>query len=137
MPFLEYSDFFPYIKQEHIEQLSPDTNTLAQAEQFATTIIKDHIGELYDMSNFSEGGSNRHPTLVRLCVVIALYQLYNRISDEYTPTRVIKDYDDAMQYLRDAARGNLNIYQLATVNDTENKPLTNFRWGSSPRRTYN
>ncbi len=68
-------------------------------------------------------GDNRSRVLVRISVVITLYLLSARISPNNVPDIWVKNYDDAINWLKKCAKGEVNL----------NAPMRQPRQGSSIR----
>lgn len=76
-------------------------------------------------------GDNRNPQLVELNVHIAVYKLSTRISPRNIPDIWVKNYDDAIAWLKNAARGN-----DITANLPLKQPKQGFRmrWGGHTKQ---
>jgi hypothetical protein len=76
-------------------------------------------------------GDNRNPQLVELNVHIAIYKLSTRISPRNIPDIWVKNYDDAIKWLKNAARGN-----DITANLPMKQPDQGFRtrWGGHTKQ---
>ncbi len=92
-----------------IKDVLTDTgeSLLEAVDKMATDTITTKAGLLYDVApEFAKTGITRNYMIVSLALCIAVYEIYQRIDDNDVPTKVIKNYDDAMEELERIAKGN-------------------------------
>jgi phage gp36-like protein len=138
MIFLTENDFNTHLSENIIEQItSEDSDLLDAAEATAIGIVTDMIAGMYDIdSELEQTGSNRHAPLKLWLLAIAAYQLYRAIPDSEVPDRIIKDYDDAIETLRQIGRGKMPT-SLTPVNTASGTSKRVFRMKSNTPRQHN
>ena len=111
------------------------------AAQEAQSIVRDYLIK-YDIdTELDKTGTDRHRSIIFYIKNICLYVIYERIEDDQVPERIIKNYDDTIETLREISKGKLTIgLPLAPVDtDGDGEPdgyRTKFRGGSEPKRRY-
>ncbi len=129
---------------EHILDNTDNTNTtdafeLASSE--AQSVVRDHLIKYAIDLEFAKTGDDRHKSVVFYIKNICLYILYERIEDDEVPERIVKNYNDTIETLRDISKGKLTIglplAQIDTDGDgTPDTYRTKFRGGSEKKRRY-
>lgn len=141
--FLIKDDLRSSIRANRLAQILDDdtgdeilTDVLATAEQ----TVRDHLHQHYDIEAiFAQAGASRKKNVLRWCKLVAIYQLYERIPDELVPERVVKDYNECMDFLMKVAEGQVPVElprRTVANDDGTLSPKTKFRWGSQPKRSY-
>lgn len=74
---------------------------------------------------------NRNNQLVNYCIDIALYTLHSRIAPRNIPELRVKRYDDAIRWLKDAARGEYITADLPAIQPTQGNRI---RFGSEIKK---
>jgi hypothetical protein len=82
----------------------------------------------------SKTGSSRHQALLGWMLYLSVYFLYERIPDSELPDRVVKNYDDTMEMLRQIARGKTPT--TLTPVTVDGKAKRTFRMGSNTPRSH-
>lgn len=77
-------------------------------------------------------GDNRNPQLVEIAIYLTLYKLSTRISPNNVPDVWVKNYDDAIDWLKKCGRGEVKLD--APLLQIPNKSTNSFRWGSAPKK---
>lgn len=136
--YLDKNDFLPYVRETHLDQIIENTPALLdQVETTAVTVVKDALHRLYDVDViFAKTGANRDPQVVRWCITLALYYLYERISDIQTPERVKLNYELTLEMLGDVEGAKKSVL-LPTKEGEDGEPKTKFRYGGQPPREHN
>lgn len=137
---LEQSDLESVIRLNRLDQITDETDTLVEnAIAEAESIVTDYLYQHYNTELiFSKTGSDRSKTVLNWLKHIAMYQLYERIPDELVPERIIKNYNDTIQYLKEISGGDhsLNLPRRTTEGLTEaGQKKTKFKWGSQKQRS--
>jgi phage gp36-like protein len=135
--FITSADYKAYITDDRLAQIiEADTNRLDEAELTAIAVVKDALHQWHDTDAiFSTSGSNRPRQVVRWCVCLALYYLYERVPDKLVPERVVKNYEDANDTLLAIEDGKKAVDLPKRVDD-DGENVNKFRWGSQPPRGH-
>lgn len=113
------------------------TDRLDEAELTAIAVVRDSLHQWYDVDTiFATSGANRPKQVVRWCVNLALYYLYERVPDKLVPERVQKNYDDTLATLEDIEDGKKSV-DLPKLTDDDGENVNKFRWGSQTAREHN
>lgn len=107
MSYINKADYLQKIRENKLMQIIDDNETLLDdAENTAIAMVKDMLFEKYDIDAiFALEGDARHKQIVRYCINIALYIIYERVPDLIVPERIVKNHDDTMDYLLDISKG--------------------------------
>lgn len=113
--FINENDYKGYIKPEIKVQLTGTTgnapSTLQiRAEDTAIATITEYIGGRYDCStifSLTQAESNRNLHIVACVIKLALYDLYHQTGAKDIPEHRKVEYDDTIQWLKDAGRGTI------------------------------
>ena len=139
--FIHESDYKTHLQSEHLEQILSDptyskAQILADAEQDAIAVINDALKGVYDTEQiFSKRGNERPRSVLRWATILVVYMIYERIPDDFIPKRVIKNYDDVLELLKQIAKGQRKV-DLPLLMDENKKVKTRFRWGSEKPRAH-
>lgn len=141
--YLKKEDYRGRITAELLDQITGQTteerdNVLADADKSARDIIDSYVGVLYTTSaEFSKTGAERNYQILNWAINIALYLLYQKISDYEVPEKIIKNYDDTIEDLQKISMGKTRI-NLPPIEPTEQDPSVGLRRiGSSEKRSHN
>lgn len=116
--------------------ISADTSILDEAEEIAMATVKDFLFSRYDTDAiFAKTGTARDYNVLRWCVNLALYYIYERIPDKLVPDRVKDNYNDTMGILLDISDGKKAVY-LPHKTDDDDNDITKFRWGSQNQHEH-
>lgn len=136
------TDLIPYIRDKVLQQIIDDDDSIVQdASDTAKAIVRDFLYSIYDVDTILgdetvPGDLNKYLQVKRWISVITIYFIYERIPDKVTPKRVVKNYDDVMAWLQKIASGEIPADLPRQVDEETDTPLSNFRWGSAPRREH-
>lgn len=136
--YLTKDDFLPFIRESRLDQVVESNYALLeQVELTALAMVKDALHNLYDIDIiFSRSGQDRDPQVMRWCITLAIYYLYERIPDAQTPERVKTNYEITLETLQDIEEGKKSV-RLPLVKNTEGEVKSKFRWGGLPPREHN
>jgi len=125
------ADYLAKVTNDRLQQIiEADTDRLDEAETTAVAIVKDALYATYDTEEiFATSGDDRPAQVVRWCVNLALYFIYERVPDKLVPERVLQNYQDTLDTLRDIEDGKKSV-DLPRLTDDEGEIVTKFRWGS-------
>lgn len=135
--FITRDDYLTYIEDKRLIQLTNNDSTkLDSAEETAISVVKDSLHTRFDVDViFATTGTARPQQVVRWVIVLALYYIYERVADAALPERIINNYNDVLDKLKDIEDGKPSIFLPRYLKDDGN-PKTKFRWGSQPPRTH-
>lgn len=135
--YIEQADYLPFITDKRLTQVIQDTPALLDdAELTAITVVKDALHANYDIDDiFSKTGPDRHKQVVRWCITLVLYYLFERVPEAVTPQRILNNYEATLETLSNVEGGKISVDLPRVVVDDVKK--TNFRWGSQPPRGHN
>ncbi len=146
MSYLTQQDLQSSIRDGRLEHLLDNTDVgtpdvFEQAASEAQSIVLDYLIR-YDMdTELAKTGTDRHASIIFYLKNICLYILYERIEDDDVPERIIKNYNDTIETLREIAQGKLPLSLPIKEVDTDGDGIpdqkkTKFRWGSNLLREY-
>lgn len=135
--WITQADYKPNITDNRLMQIiEDDTDLLDTVEATAVQVVRDHLYAKYDVDNiFSTSGSDRHAQVLRWCVNLAIYYLYERVPDAMVPERVSDNYVRTLEALLDISDGKRSV-ELPHNQDSDDYPTTKFRWGSETPREH-
>ncbi len=113
MAFITEDDYKGYIKPEIKRSITGTTGSTpsteqTRAEDTAIATIREYIGGIYDCDAiFSATGTGRNLHIVKCVIALALYDLYHQTGMKDIPEHRKTDYDDTIQWLKDAGRGSI------------------------------
>jgi len=130
-------DYKPYVRDNHLQMMiDTDDVALDSAELTAVQTVKDALFQWYDTDAiFGSSGTARPAQVLRWCLVLSIYYLYERIPDKLMPSRVEKNYDQVLELLRDISDKKVSV-DLPVRTDEEEEVITKFRWGSQTAREH-
>lgn len=133
--FISDTDYKAHVRDNQLQMIiDADDTILDTVELTAIAVVKDALYQYYDTAHiFAQTGTNRAPQVVRWCVCLAVYYLYERIPDKLVPERVKKNYDDTLVMLQEISDRKLSL-DLPLKKDDEEKPISKFRWNSQTMR---
>ncbi len=146
MSYLTQQDLQSSIRDGRLEHLLDNVdagtpNVFEQAASEAQSIVRDYLIR-YDMdTELAKTGTDRHASIIFYLKNICLYILYERIEHDDVPERIIKNYNDTIETLREIAQGKLPLSLPIKEVDTDgdgipDKKKTKFRWGGESPRQY-
>lgn len=141
--FILLSDYDATIHREILDSLlrgdAAEGNAVIEVcENRAVATVRSLIGARYDCDAiFSATGDERNVLVLKVCVDIAVYEIFCQ-HNPYKMSQVRKDrYDDAMQWLRDVRDFNANIEGAPLLDEESRKDNSRWLIGSHPQRdTY-
>ncbi len=143
--FITKDDLNANIRAYRLSQILDDDTDgviVGQVLETAEQLVKDHLFQHYDTEVlFLQSGAARKKNVLGWCRHIAMYQLYERVPDELVPERIVKNYNETMDFLMKVAEGRFPVdLPRRTATDPETglaAPKTKTRWGSQPSRSHN
>lgn len=138
MSFITDEDYKPYIKDGNLSRLiEGDTAIQAEAESTAISVVWDSLFSRYDVSAiFTAIGDSRNKQIVRWCVVLTLYYLYERLPANIMPERVQENYREVMGFLKDIEDGKKPMDIPQKTDSETGQVITKFRYGGRTPRTH-
>ncbi len=130
MSFIKHEDFNGFIKPEILQQLigqstnSQPSEAFVRATDTAIATITEYLGGRFNCSLIftphTTGSDTRNKHIIKIVVVVALYYLYHQVGTKDLPNHRQTDYDDAISWLKDAGRGNIQT-TLPYLENSEQK----------------
>lgn len=138
MSWITSTDYLQKITSDRLQQIiEAETDRLDEAEATAIAVVKDALHQWYDTDDiFGTSGSNRPAQVVRWCVNLALFYLYERVPDKLVPERVVSNYQQTIETLQDIEDGKKAV-DLPKKTDDDGENVNKFRWGSQTAREQN
>lgn len=142
--FIQLSDYDATIHREILDSLlrgdaeGDGAAGVEVCENRAIATVRSLIGARYDCDAiFSATGGERHVLVLKVCLDIAVYEIFCQ-HNPYKMSQVRKDrYDDAMQWLRDVRDFNANIEGAPLLDEERQKDNSRWLIGSQTQRdTY-
>lgn len=137
MIFLEENDFISQIKADNLTAIvSSETGVLEVAEANAIATVTTYLYDRYDTENiFTQTGLDRVQIVVNMCVKLMLYELYCRLPKLKIPEARAEEKRETITLLERIGDAKQSIPAPRKL-DAEEQAKTQFKWGSSTRRTY-
>jgi phage gp36-like protein len=134
MAFIVKSDLVRYIDETTIDQLTDDDDTLVtEAIKDAEERISERIGQRVNTATeFAKSGANRQRSLLKHCISLAIYYLFERLYTDVLPEGRIQAMQYAEAWLEDVSKGKI-VVNLTKV-DEANQSGWPIRWGSQPKK---
>lgn len=130
--FILLSDYDATVHREILDSLlrgdTTEGNAVIEAcENRAIATVRSLVGARYDCGAiFSATGGERNVLVLKVCLDIAVYEIFCQ-HNPYKMSQTRKDrYDDAMQWLRDVRDFNANIEGAPLLDEERQKD--NSRW---------
>ncbi len=142
--FIQLSDYDATIHREILDSLlrgdagGDGAAVIEVCENRAVATVRSLIGARYDcVAIFSATGGERNVLVLKVCLDIAVYEIFCQ-HNPYKMSQVRKDrYDDAMQWLRDVRDFNANIEGAPLLDEESRKDNSRWLIDSHPQRdTY-
>jgi phage gp36-like protein len=137
--WIPIADYKTLITDSRLQQIiGADEDVITEAEDYAKGLVSEHLSTRYDTAAAFALAPSANPVLKRWIMFIVLYQVWQRVPDKLIPERVVKNYDDTIERLKDIEDGNANTMLPPKLSPEEDgaQALTKFRWGSNTRRTH-
>lgn len=134
--FISKPDYYIGKRQTLIDQITDDDDTiLDDAEQWAIDTVRDHLFQHFDVDTiFEQEAEDRNTRVVKWCIDLVLYRIYDRVDDDFVPESVVKNYDETMAKLEAIAGGNMPV-DLPRLTDEDDVPKTKFQSGGEESRS--
>lgn len=138
MAFLIYPDDFKVSSRDEVVKaiVRQDNAAIQMASNAAIEEMKGYLGTRYDVDNiFNKVATERNILIVLFAADIALYHLYSGLTNHKMPEEKQKRYDRAVQWLKDVARGDVQLNGLPLVTDpvTGEDSRNPMKWGSNEK----
>ena len=139
--FLKNTDYAGYIKPEIFLQITgaaltaDPSDSLLRAESTAIATIKNFLSGRYDCGKIftiPTGDDTRDLWIVKCVMVLALFDIYHQTGVKDVPEHRRVAYDDTIQWLKDAGRGDIET-NLPPLPDDVNPG--DVRFNSRPTRS--
>lgn len=138
--FLNLDDYDATIHREILDSLLRDGATTDNAvievcENRAIQIVRSLIGSRYDCDAiFTAQGDERNVIILKVCLDIAVYEIFCQ-HNPYKMSQIRKDrYEDAMAFLREVRDCDANIEGAPLVSEQEQKDNSRWQITSNPSR---
>ena len=129
--YIQIGDYKSQITTELLDIITEaESEMLVQADKFSTDTIDGYIGHRYDLSQeYVKTEYDRNYQVLTWAIYLSLYSLFHRVADSRVPEKVIKDYDDTIEELKQigAAKVNVNLELKVTTNDDGDESKNNLR----------
>lgn len=136
MAFITKEDFKGQIKDLALNQILEEDDTILDSEiSVAVATVKSYLFDRYSVDDiFDKEGEARELMLVRHCIHIVLYNLYQRVPNARELPLKTKNYEETLNFLEKVAQGKvgLDLPRRESVQGT-NKTRTRFGSNLSPR----
>jgi phage gp36-like protein len=135
MSFITENDYPERLKATNLDAMCEGDEVIRLgAEETAVAIVAQYLFQRYDTTLiFAQTGTNRNRALVAMCVSIALYYLYQRLPKRQLPDWVLRDYENALDFLDKVSDGKITM-DLPRKLTQQQTPKTKFRAGASQLR---
>jgi phage gp36-like protein len=134
MGFIQKSDYLSLIKEQNLNLIIEQNDIILENEELtAITTVRNYLFDRYNVADiFNKEGGERDKMLVRHCVHIILYSIYQRIPNSRELPRITKNYDETLTFLEKVADGKIGL-DLPRIT-TESGTATKFRGGSNTKQ---
>lgn len=135
--WISSTDYKDMVRDNQLQQIiNADTTLLDSVELTAIQVVKDALHQWYNTDEiFGTNGTNRPRQVLRWCIVLAVYYLYERVPDKLVPPRVNENYNQTVEMLRDVSDAKVSL-NLPLKQNAESENVTKFRWGSQIARGH-
>lgn len=99
--FIDKDDYGAAIKGNILDAITEATDALLDtAEEQAISFVASYLNAKFDVAAiFAQTGSDRDPTILRICIDIALYYLHRRTTPRKIPDHRVDAYNEAKEWL--------------------------------------
>ncbi len=129
--YIQIEDYKSQITAELLDIITEaESKVLEQAEKFARDTIDGYIGGRYDLSGeFVKIELDRNYQVLTWAIYLAMYNIFHRVADARVPEKVIKDYDDTINELKEIgnAKVNVNLELKKTTNESGDESVNDLR----------
>jgi phage gp36-like protein len=133
--FIAKEDYLPLMKSDNLNlTLQNDDTILLGEESQAIETVKSYLFERYDTALiFEKIGVERNLMIVRHCVNIVLYNIYQRIPNARDLPLKTKNYEETITFLERVADGKVSL-DLPRLFKNDGTSQTKFRGGSNQKQ---
>jgi hypothetical protein len=137
MAFIDQIDYRKYISDARLLQIiDNEPAILDEAEITAIQNVRDALHSRYDVDLiFAQTGASRKTQVVQWCVWLVLYYVHNRIPDKVVPERIQRNYEIALDILKDIEDAKKSV-ELPQLQNTDGSEVTKVRFGGNKPRTH-
>ena len=134
MAFIDKTDLNRYLEDNTTDQITDSDDALVtEVISDAEDRIREKISPRYDLdTEFAKTGANRNRSLMKHCINLSIYYLFQRLYLNVIPEGRGIAYEEAEKWLDDVYMGKLNV-ALAT-NDEDAQQGWPLRWGSDTKK---
>ena len=127
--FILFDDYWKIRKEikkvlvgEDYEANDPTPINLIRAEDTAISIMRGYLSGRFDCNAiFTAQGDDRNKMMIDMAITIALYKLYHITGMKDIPEHRKLEYVDAIDWLKEAGRGDIAVSDLPTALSDENE----------------
>jgi phage gp36-like protein len=133
MAFLTIDDYKAKVKDDVMVILTRnDESVRTIAEGYAQAEMEGYLSARYDTTAiFNATGSDRDPIVILYMVEIALYHLFDAISNRKIPPKIETRYHKATEWLMKVQEGDINPPRLPVPTDNSKDFI---RFGNNKKR---
>ena len=137
MSFLFKDDYWHQIKEDHLNQVIDNTDSLlTDVEIAAQAEIESYLRPKYDCEVVFGDNSDRNRLIVMYMVDIVLYHLHSRISPRKMPDVRILRYESAIMWLKAVAKGTISPNLPIYSDDQIENQTGGFLFGSHEKTSH-
>ena len=122
--FLKDDDYFKIRSEIKIILDQASAPKLKMAEDTAIDMIRKYLSGRFDcdliFAAHTTGNDNRSRFIIDITISIALYKLYQQLGSKDIPEHRKIEYDDAVEWLKLAGRGDIPVDDLPTSLSDDN-----------------
>ena len=142
--FIKPNDYSGYIKPEILKTITGTTDVSQpsqaqiRAEDTAISTITEYIGGRYNCDiifDATQPDNHRNLFIISCVIKLALYDLYHQTGSKDIPEHRKVEYDDTIQWLKDAGRGTIKTTLPHLSDDADHgdirlnsRPPINHKW---------
>lgn len=109
MSFITRNDLLPYIRDEHIDDIATWTE-YQEAIDTAVDYVKSYLENLYDVEDvFAKVEKDRNKVVVRCCLMLALYDIQQRLPNRKIASYSETAYTETIAYLEKVNKGAIKM----------------------------
>lgn len=125
MKYLEDIDLEAFIQQDQLDSLIEDDDTiLDKSESYALARVSSYLSGRWNIDQeYTLSGDARNLDLVQNVVDLTIFYIHKRTSPRAIPSHRIEAYTNAIEWLKDVNKGNLNI-KIAKLTPSQVVPIT-------------
>lgn len=138
MAFIDKADYITRIRTHVLDAITEaDDTRLDTIEGEAIALVKSYLSARnYDLDVvFAATGAGRDPLILKFTIDITIYLAHQALATPKMPERVELDYENALTWLEEVRKGNLNPVGLPELAEDESDEKDYIRYGSVTKRT--